>query len=113
MADRLDFYQGFVEFGEIENSPWSARIGRQELNYGETRLIANANWTNSARTFDAVRLRYNHPGVHLDWFAAALVVQLQPRFDHPQLRNGLYGFYSSFYHLVLQGLVEAYPVWKV
>jgi len=34
LADTMDFYQGYVELGSIENSPWSARIGRQELNYG-------------------------------------------------------------------------------
>ncbi|SPF32228.1 exported hypothetical protein [Candidatus Sulfopaludibacter sp. SbA4] len=113
LADTMDFYQGYVELGSIENSPWSARIGRQELNYGEMRLIASSPWSNSERTFDAVRLRYNHPGVHLDWFASALVVQLQPRFDHPQLKNGFYGFYSSFDRLIRKVVVEPYVLWKV
>ena len=113
MADSMDFYQGYVELGNLQSSAWAARIGRQEIGLGEARLVGDMAWANSGKSFDAIRLRYNRPGVHLDWFASAAVVPLQPRFDHPQLKNGFYGFYSSFDRLIPKVAIEPYFFWKV
>src|SRR5438128_7257494 len=52
--DSMDLRQGFVEFGDIEKRSVGIRAGRQELAFGDERLLGNANWLNTARSFDAL-----------------------------------------------------------
>ncbi|MCC6333583.1 MAG: alginate export family protein [Myxococcales bacterium] len=48
-------HQGFVD---VKVAEWlDVRVGRQELSYGEDRLIGNLDWAQSARAFDGVFLR--------------------------------------------------------
>ncbi len=113
ITDPWDMHQAYVEIGNTEKGPWAARIGRQQLTFGENRLVGFSEWTNSGRTFDAARLTYSRTGVRVDAFAAALVSQLNPRFDHPQLKNGFYGVYASFDRLIRKAVVEPYVLYKV
>ena len=55
--DRWDLRQAYVELGSIEKGPM-LRAGRQEINLGDERLVGSTNWSNAARTFDAVRAGY-------------------------------------------------------
>lgn len=53
-----------VKFGWLD-----LRVGRQELSYGEDRLIGNLDWAQTARAFDGVFLRATLPaGVTIDGF---------------------------------------------
>ena len=56
--DPLDLRQGFFEVGNPAEFPVMAKVGRQELIYGDERLIGAFDWNNFSRTFDAVKLRY-------------------------------------------------------
>ena len=49
----LDIHQGYVDFTDA-NRKW--RIGRQELLYGDARLIGPGNWSSVGRSFDGARL---------------------------------------------------------
>ena len=72
--DPFDLRQGYVQLGGPE-FPLSAKIGRQELVYGDERLIGNFDWNNFSRTFDAAKFRYqdtNH-AFWVDAFAAHVV----------------------------------------
>ncbi|MCX6909361.1 MAG: alginate export family protein, partial [Verrucomicrobia bacterium] len=40
----FDLRQGCVEFGNLKKFPLSLRIGRQELLYGDERLVGNFEW---------------------------------------------------------------------
>src|SRR5690242_9883284 len=51
--DTFDVRQAYVEVGSLESSKLGLRVGRQELFFGEQRLIGHLNWTNTARSFDA------------------------------------------------------------
>jgi hypothetical protein len=112
VADSMDLRLGYVEIGGTPEMPWTLRVGRQELRFGESRLIGSSNWSNVARSYDVLQLTYKTPGVHLDWFAAAVVPTVNGRFDRPALRNGVYGFYSSFDKLIRKAVVEPYVFWK-
>ncbi|MEW6433056.1 MAG: alginate export family protein [Myxococcota bacterium] len=49
-------HQGFVDWKATD---WlDVRVGRQELSYGEDRLIGNLDWAQSARAFDGVFVRF-------------------------------------------------------
>ncbi|MBL8921404.1 MAG: alginate export family protein [Myxococcaceae bacterium] len=47
-------HQGFVD---VRAGPVDVRVGRQELSYGEDRLIGSLDWAQTARAFDGVFLR--------------------------------------------------------
>src|SRR5215213_8397241 len=48
----LDLRMAYADIGDTQKGRWSVRAGRQELAFGEQRLIGHLNWTNTARTFD-------------------------------------------------------------
>lgn len=64
-------HQGFVD---LKVSSWlDVRVGRQELSYGEDRLIGNLDWAQTARAFDGVFARVTPmEGVTVDAFGMAL-----------------------------------------
>ncbi len=43
----------FADIGQTGKSPVLFRAGRQELAFGEQRLVGHVSWTNTGRTFDA------------------------------------------------------------
>jgi hypothetical protein len=73
--DPLDLRQAFVELGNSADFPLIAKVGRQELIYGDERLVGAFDWNNFSRTFDAVKLRYDKPAQKfwVDAFAAHVV----------------------------------------
>lgn len=111
IADTVDLRQAFVEAGK-EGGRWTARIGRQHMNFGENRLIATSNWGNVGPAFDAVRVSYADNRKRMDWFASALVVPANGRFNRPCSTTKLHGFYGSFLNLGKRALVEPYLFWK-
>ena len=62
-SDTIDLRQAFVTLGNQKEFPLSLKAGRQELIYGEERLIGTAPWNNITRVFDAAKLRWQTP-----WF---------------------------------------------
>lgn len=67
------------------------KIGRQELAYGEERLVGAFGWSNVGRTFDAARVRFAGEGYWADAFLAG--ARRRPLLsDSPkQTLAGLYG----------------------
>ena len=57
-ADEFDLYQGYVTVGNPKEFGLTLKAGRQELAYGDERLVGPLDWVNIPRTFDAVKLRY-------------------------------------------------------
>jgi hypothetical protein len=59
-------HQGFVD---VRATKWlSLRLGRQELSYGEDRLLGSLDWAMSARAFDGGFLRLDFGPVTVDVF---------------------------------------------
>jgi len=52
-----NLHQAYFEWWPQGTDRWELRAGRQELIYGEERLIGAFGWDNVGRSFDAVRLR--------------------------------------------------------
>ncbi len=110
----MDLRLGYLELGDPDARALGLRAGRQELVYGEQRLVGHTNWTNTARSFDAVRLTARHAGYRVDVFAAS-VVNLAPaeRFSRPQAGNNLHGIYGGMEKLVPQAVIEPYVLWRL
>ena len=52
-TDRIDLHQGYIELGDAVHS--NTRVGRQELVYGEERLVGASDWGQQGRALDGVR----------------------------------------------------------
>ncbi|MES2307418.1 MAG: alginate export family protein [Verrucomicrobiota bacterium] len=76
--DGFDLYQGYVDIGNKDKFPVTARLGRQVLSYGDERLIGGFDWNNFGRTFDAAKLTYyiDAPtSTSVDYFIGNVVTQ--------------------------------------
>jgi Alginate export len=110
--DTFDLRQGYIEVGDTDKMTYGLRIGRQELAYGDERLIGNSNWTNVARSFDGVRGTYRHDGLRLDVFAASVVKPRDLQFDKHVPGANIYGLYGGFDKLAPESDVEPYFFWR-
>src|SRR4029077_6839932 len=72
--DTLDLRMAYGEFGGARNM---VRAGRQELAFGEQRLLGHLNWVNDARSFDGGRATIAPKPFKFDVFATS-VVTIQP-----------------------------------
>ncbi len=68
----LDLHEAYVKVKDVFGSPISLKIGRQELVYGEQRLIGAFGWNNNGRSFDAVKANFTNSAVSIDAFATKL-----------------------------------------
>lgn len=110
--DTFDLRQGYVEIGDVEKRTIGIRAGRQELAFGDERLIGNSNWTNTARSFDALRGTLRHGRYRVDLFAARVVLQQDGEFDWNTPGNNLYGAYGGIDKLVRNATIEPYFFWR-
>ena len=84
--DTFDLRQGYVEVGEA--SGLSLRAGRQTLVYGDKRFISSGEWGNASRTFDAVKVHYQHEDWWLDAFTSSVVKLRDERFNQSTWFDG-------------------------
>lgn len=94
-ADQFDLHQGFVRIGNPKKFPLTAKIGRQELIYGDERLLGNGDWGNILRAFDAAKLRFENSEVWVDAFAGRVVVPVNHHFNMPNDYDWFSGVYAS------------------
>jgi hypothetical protein len=87
-ADLLDMHQGYADVG---TSRIKGRLGRQEVNLGDQRLVGAVGWSNTGRAFDGVRLLGNASGIEWTafWMSIAERDELLPVGLHPQVNQGI------------------------
>lgn len=74
-ADQLDLHQAYLQLGgKWEGRNVALRAGRQEIVFGNERLVGAVDWTNTGRTFDGARVDLTPEGAA--WHATALAVTL-------------------------------------
>lgn len=56
-AESTDLRHAWFELEKMFALPLDLRVGRQEFNYGDGRLIGPSNWGNVGRSFDGLRLK--------------------------------------------------------
>ena len=57
----IDLHQAYFQVDEFLHPRLSLRLGRQEVSYGNQRLIGAFGWNNIGRSFDALKLTYAAP----------------------------------------------------
>jgi hypothetical protein len=107
----FDLRTGFADLGSA-TSPVTVRVGRQELVYGEQRLVGHVSWLNAARTFDAVKLTVRTKAIQIDTFAASVVRIMDGDFDRSGAGNRFAGAYLTAGTLIPLATVEPYVFFK-
>jgi len=104
----VQFQMAYVLIGNPKEFPVTAKIGRQELTYGDQRLVGNAFWINIPHTFDAVKLRYQNASFGVDLFAANVVYVEEDHFEGGNPQDTLSGAYFDFPGLSKDNVTELY-----
>ncbi len=112
-TNRTDLRLAFTEFGNATKGRIALRVGRQELAYGEDRVLGAANWANVARSFDAVKLMLHQGPIQLDLFSAAAVVLKQDGLSHHIAGNNIHGAYLRWNEFFPGAILEPYFYWRV
>jgi len=110
----FDLRQGFVDLHAraVGKTQIGGRFGRQEIAFGDQRLVGHANWINSGRTFDAARVTVKSRPAQIDLFAASVVRILDGEFDKSGNGNRFAGAYVSSGRILPQGTAEPYLFWR-
>lgn len=107
-----NLHQAYVFVGNHKEFPLSAKVGRQELVYGDQRQLGHFRWNNNARAFDAVKLRAQNQWFGVDAFTGAVVQNDDHNFNksHPDtdLFSGLYFNFPTVGSFTKHSLVEAF-----
>jgi hypothetical protein len=107
----FDLRQAFMDLGSAK-APVAARLGRQELAFGDQRLVGHANWLNAGRTFDAARLTARSKWAQVDVFAASVVRILDDELDKSGNGNRFAGAYASSARMLPRATTEPYLFWR-
>src|SRR5712692_315025 len=68
----VDLHQGYILLKNVLVHGLSVKAGRQEITFGDQRLIGNFNWSQIGIGFDAVRLTHSMPIADVDLFWARI-----------------------------------------
>jgi hypothetical protein len=107
----FDLRAAFADIGDAK-APIGARLGRQELAFGEQRLLGHLAWVNTGRTWDAARVILRAKAWQADVFGASLVRSLPDAFDKSGNGNRLAGVYAASATVIPQASLEPYVFWR-
>jgi hypothetical protein len=110
--DTLDLRQAYAEIGNTQTGFVSVRAGRQEMFFGEQRLVGHLTWVNGARSFDGVRATFRPKGFKVDAFATSVVRILDEQFDTSGNGNRFVGAYGSSTTWIPKATIEPYVFWR-
>lgn len=106
--DQLDLRLAHVDAGDFEKGRFAVRGGRQELAFGDQRLVGHVSWLNTARSFDAVRGVFRHKKLRVDAFVASVVTIQMNDVNRSGGGNYFYGADAPLAILPNGGVIEPY-----
>jgi hypothetical protein len=106
--DSIDLHQAFLALGNPREFPLAAKVGRQELRYGDERLVGAFDWNNLGRVFDAAKLRFENDTLWADAFAGRVVLANDGEFNVANDYDWFSGVYASSQKLVPKQETQLY-----
>jgi hypothetical protein len=100
--DSMDLHQAYLTLGNHKEFPVSLKIGRQEMVYGDERLIGASAFTNLGRTFDAAKLRWQNEWFSADLFTSRVVVPDNHNFNESNDYDWFSGIYATTKKIPIQ-----------
>ncbi len=92
---------------------WTLRGGRQELSFGDERLVGgDTEWCQIGQRFDAIRLRWQRPRLRFDAFASSPVAVRRRGWDRPTSGVSFHGLHVSWAGSGSRTGTDAYLFWK-
>jgi len=86
----VDLHQAYFDVLDLFAKPVDVRVGRQELQYGDQRLVSPLDWSNVGRAWDGARVRLRGTNYTVDLFETIV------REVNIAKRNGnFWGLYAS------------------
>ena len=110
IRDTVDLQEAYIELFAGVKTGFGALLGRQMLNFGESRLIGSPQWSNVSRTFDTGRLYYRTKKAHLELLMVSPVKVFPDRFNSPDLGERLWGTYNTFSSIWHGASIDAYAL---
>ncbi len=104
--EKFGLHQAFIEYTFHKN--WSLRAGRQEMSYGNNRIITFREGPNNRLAFDAAVLKYRANSRKVDVLAISPVISKTEVFDNTSLNNFVYGVYGTEYFITNKLLMDYY-----
>jgi hypothetical protein len=93
--DVFDLHQAYLTLGNAKEYPVSLRVGRQELSYGDERLVGASAWNNIGRVFDAGKVQFKGETFTVDAFTGMLVIPNNNNFNVPNNDDWFSGLYAT------------------
>ena len=81
-------------FAEIKYKQWKFRVGRQEMFYGNHRLITVREGPNTRKAFDGIVIKRKSKTGNIDLFATSPTISKQYILDDESFKEGLVGIYG-------------------
>jgi hypothetical protein len=107
-----DLRRAYVDFGDTARGI-SFRVGRQDLNFGNGRLVGTSYWRNASRGYDAAMMVWSSSWLTVNTFAASPVIAVENGLSHHVQGNNLHGVYGGFKKLIPGSVVEPYIFWRL
>lgn len=103
----LDLHEAYLNVEKIFGSPIDFRIGRQELAYGDERLIGAFNWNNNGRAFDGTKFSYKQDGINVDLFHMTIANDASAATNDD---TRLTGVYATLGQLIPNNTLDLYAI---
>ncbi len=107
-SDGLDLHQAYIKLGDAKKFPFTLKLGRQELSYGDERLIGPSDWSNVERVFDAAKLRFENEDFWVDGFVSRVVLVDDNNFNEANDYDFFSGIYASTRTIIPKQETELY-----
>jgi hypothetical protein len=91
----VDLHQAYLTLGNHKEFPLSVKVGRQELAYGDERMVGALAWHNVGRVFDAAKMRWQNAWFGMDAFVSRVVVWDDNNFNVSSEYEHLSGVYIN------------------
>ena len=108
-----DLRRGYLDLGDTQDGHFGLRVGRQDLNFEDGRLVGTSYWRNASKGSDAVVAATNWSRISATAFAASQVIAAYNGFSHHQAGNNLYGLDTRLKRVLPGGLVEPFVFWRL
>jgi hypothetical protein len=102
----LSIHQFFVDW--YVNPNWQIRVGRQEMGYGNNRILTFREGPNTRLTFDAAVVKYKHNNRKIDFLVVSPVTSKAGVFDDENLQDFIVGLYATEILVPKKALLDYY-----
>ncbi|MBI5643874.1 MAG: alginate export family protein [Deltaproteobacteria bacterium] len=106
----VDLHEAFLNINNVLGTPVTLKVGRQELAYGDERIIGSFGWSNNGRAFDAAKIVYGTDAVNVDVFLATVdedSVDTDATLNDDTVLNGVY---ATLKQVVPNNTVDLYLI---